>query len=252
MKRTAGLVLASILCVGFAPTASATPGGGPWESVRDPGIVILNPRIWVLQGERLESGVCRYHFADVPAALPGAGWARMSVAVNHSTCRKLMQEGVPADPVAASIAAEVSTKQVDMAGLDTETAAVTSRRGAWQRVIWFDLANIALTSDLTQIYWSYNGSTVSNGTTSGSCDTHVAWWSRDYCYKSDSYPSGAYLGNTWSKFRTSFCVGLPTTYTYYYYNKLWGHPNGTATRAESSDSVDECLPLHSSLFSGYN
>jgi hypothetical protein len=57
-----------------------------------------------------------------------------------------------------------------------------------------------------------------------------------------------------------FCCPLPAAPRriasrpdiYYYYNRVWGHPDGTAAIAQSSDSVDECLILHNNVYSGYN
>ena len=40
-------------------------------------------------------------------------------------------------------------------------------------------------------------------------------------------------------------------HTYYFYVRMWGHPNGTATRDQSSDSVDECIALHVDIESAY-
>lgn len=88
---------------------------------------------------------------------------------------------------------------------------------------------------------------------------HTGWrwgsgWSQLYSGKSGSYgPSNSYyLGNTISGFSNNvFCWPLPTVYTYYYFNKMWGHPNGTATRDQSSDSIDECLPFHVDIESAY-
>src|SRR4051794_12749286 len=37
--------------------------------------------------------------------------------------------------------------------------------------------------------------------------------------------------------------GAKSVYTYDFYNRV-GHGNGTATRSQSSDSVDECVPPH--------
>lgn len=49
----------------------------------------------------------------------------------------------------------------------------------------------------------------------------------------------------------SFCWPLPTVYTHYYYVRMWGHPNGTATWSQSSDSVDECFPFHWDKLTAY-
>jgi hypothetical protein len=40
-------------------------------------------------------------------------------------------------------------------------------------------------------------------------------------------------------------------YTHYYYVRMWGHNNGTATWSQSSDSVGECLPLHFDKITAY-
>ena len=53
-----------------------------------------------------------------------------------------------------------------------------------------------------------------------------------------------------STWKSSVCPGT-TVYTYYYYNRVWGHYNGTSTRAESSNSVNECLPFFPWVQAGY-
>ena len=47
------------------------------------------------------------------------------------------------------------------------------------------------------------------------------------------------------------CPGDTLTYTKYFYNRVWGHPNGTATRSHSADAVNECLPFGFDLQSAY-
>lgn len=37
-----------------------------------------------------------------------------------------------------------------------------------------------------------------------------------------------------------------------YDNKVWDHPDGTAAIAQSSDSIDECIILHNTVYAGYN
>lgn len=131
----------------------------------------------------------------------------------------------------------------------------TSSNAAWQEVVWKDLFGDLVNLDITQIDWSYNGSTV----TSGSVAASFAWrsgtgWIKLYSHKSGYVDSAGayYFGNTWSGFKNStFCFMLPTVYTYYYHNKLWGYPNGTAVRSQSSDSIDECAPLHVEIYSEY-
>lgn len=45
--------------------------------------------------------------------------------------------------------------------------------------------------------------------------------------------------------RTASAVALAVAFV------LWGHPNGTATWSQSSDSIDECFPFHTEKVSGY-
>jgi hypothetical protein len=69
----------------------------------------------------------------------------------------------------------------------------------------------------------------------------------------DSHGNGTLWGSgssslrseSWSNYSNGvFCWPLPTVYTHYYYDRIWGFPDGHATRAQSSDSVNECLPFH--------
>ena len=79
-------------------------------------------------------------------------------------------------------------------------------------------------------------------------------WQMVYAYHEQFLHSQGdfFRGNTWSKFMNDwFCWPLPTVCTYYYYNRMWGHPDGTATRSQSSDSIDECARLHFDVYSAY-
>ena len=65
-------------------------------------------------------------------------------------------------------------------------------------------------------------------------------------------PDGAFRGQTRSTFKNSFVCSNPPTYTYYLYNRVYGHKNGTATISQSSQTYDDCLPLHVFILTGYN
>ena len=234
-----------MLAVMSIPAQVSAASIGHWESVISPLLSLANTRTWILQGEKLKNGACRYQYTDALAEIPEEGWARLTIAVDPPTCRKLMEEGTPTDPDAFRAAAGVqATAQLP--------GSVTSRRGAWQGVAFYDIINAHLTTVTTQIYWDYNGSTVSNGGGSGLCATFLTWWANDYCLPSDSYPPGSYMVDTTAQFHSGFCIGLPVTYIYQYYNRVWGHPDGTAARAQSSDSTDECVILHNAVYAGYN
>lgn len=133
----------------------------------------------------------------------------------------------------------------------------TSTRGAFQIVSWLDIASLKTSWDLTQIRWTYNGSSVLSGNTEG------RWWwltSTGWTLVANSNvitqrfeSDGAFRGQTKATMRNSwFCQPLPTSYTYYFYNRVYGHANGTATISQSSDAVQDCLPLHVDIVTGYN
>ena len=116
-----------------------------------------------------------------------------------------------------------------------------------------DPVNLKVNQDVTQVHWSYNGSTVSGAYANG----FFNWWSG--WSKIGSTVTAAYqagntsiLGTTTSDYKNSnFCWPGPTTYTHYYYVRMWGHANGTATWSQSSDSIDECLPFHWDKITAY-
>lgn len=218
---------------------------------------------WVLQGLKLPNGVCRYKYDLGPSEIPPAGWEIRSIAADVAQCAKLIEEGTPVT-LGVSVQEEGTTVRElptkNVASLDVGASAVTtSSQAAWQKVTWYDplpFGGLWVNFDVTQINWSYNGSTVSAGSSSGS----VGWrwgsgWDVTYSNSFNSYGPGSsfFLGETNSGFdNQAFCWPLQTAYTYYYYNRVWGHPNGTATRSQSSDTVDECVgPFHFDIQSAY-
>lgn len=256
-RRSARLVLAvsfalGMLVVSLLP-ASAAQGGFDFSG--RPTRPLANPKTWILQGEKLSTGACRYRYPSSDAVIPALGWELRSIGIDMATCRKLMEEGTPqgfaADPSMASLT-ETATGTAS-SGINITTAT----QGAWQRSIWRDLGGVLVNADLTQINWTYNGSTVSGGSTTGGWSWNTATgWTLGAHTVSQLYGSGSssYRGQTTATFINSyFCnqPGAKTVYTYYYWNRVWGFPNGTATRSESSDTVDECLPLHNDIQSAY-
>lgn len=240
------------------PTSSAPLEASPASS--DEFVISRNlaplgdAKTWVLQGRRLANGACRYTYPSVEALIPLDGWVARTIAVDMLGCRKLFEEGTPSAfakdvaPVIPGIAPPGTLR-------DGQDSAVASVKGAWQRVIWRDLPGLLTTADMTQINWTYNGSTSSAGTTSAAWQLNTATkWQLTASSVTQLYgPSSSYYrGQTTATFTNSFfCAPLPTVHTYYFYNRVWGHPNGTATRSQSSDSVDECLPLHVDIESAY-
>jgi hypothetical protein len=121
-------------------------------------------------------------------------------------------------------------------------------------VTWYDIASLPLNYDVTQINWTYNGTIVQSGNAVG-----YWWWFTLTHWNLGPYdvtqllgPGSSYLrGETVAVFWNNwFCPG-PTVYIDIYYNRVWGHANGTATRAQSSASINECAPLHVGINSAY-
>jgi len=179
------------------PAAGAELSG--WSYVRTGLEPMASARTWVLQGEKLQNGSCRYRYATGPTEIPIDGWVVRSIALDPARCRKLMQEGSPtflkAD--APSVTSIFETVSAHKAGDGAYRTAST--QGAWQRVVWKDVAGLLVNADLTQINWTYNGSTVSGGSTTGGWFWNTATqWQLGAHGASDLHGSGSsyYRGHT--------------------------------------------------------
>jgi hypothetical protein len=178
-----------------------------------------------------------------------------TVAIDMEHCRKLLEEGTPTElggsedldgiTIADSLPAITNPK---VGGEDTVSLAST--RGAWQRVFWKDPGAVVLTHDVTQINWIYSGGIVQSGNAAGYF-YRIGSWGLISKNTTQGFFAGAFRGHTNSTFGSEFCLPLPFIRTFYYHNRVWGHANGTATRSESSDTVDECIPLGRGIQSGY-
>jgi hypothetical protein len=258
---------ATILTFAGAPSAgAATP---TFAIVQPAQVPLAGARTWVLQGVKLPDGWCRYSYPSQPVEIPAAGWALRSIAIDMRTCRKLMEEGTPtaAPPasdeqfrtIAQTIGGDAptgpsATASSALASGVTSALAVSSTKGAWLFIGYRDPVNLLLTADVTQINWVYNGSTVSSGTTTGVWKLFTPTnWHLDFKTLTQLFGPGAsyYRGQTTSQMSNDICPGDTLTYTKYFYNRVWGHPNGTATRDYSSDAVNECLPFGFDLQSAY-
>lgn len=248
MRRTTGgralrrqlLTMLAALCL-LLPNASTVLGADEpdWKYWLDSASPLVGSRTWILEGEKLAQGRCRYTYTSEEAALPEAGYVIRSIALDPDRCLKLMEEGSPtavqdADPSAPGLAA-------------------ATKRYAWQRVYWADVVNDVLTHTITQIGWTYDGSTVTT------CSVRdLRYWKWETGWRLVDFDDALLLRSSSCRVETSatyvnsdFCWPFPKVWTYYHYNRMWGHPEGHATRSQSSDSVDECLPLHYGIQSGY-
>lgn len=247
---TTMLLLVAGLVGGPASASAADPS---WQYTRTGLAPLTNARQWVLVGTKQSSGACRYQYPSGEAAVPASGWTLRTIAIDMIGCRKLFEEGVP---TSFSTDAGDGSAQALVAGpAAASSMAAVSTKSAWQRVIWRDLAGLLTTAVMVEITWNYNGSTVSAGSTRGAWQFNTATrWQLTAHTLTDLYGSGSsyYRGQSTATFYNNyFCAPLPAVHTYYYYVRMWGHPNGTSTRDQSSDSVDECLPLHVDIESAY-
>jgi hypothetical protein len=261
------IVTATITLAGAPTSATATAAEQPvtgFQYLRVGSPALVDATRWVLQGKKQRDGSCDYQYPSQERELPENGWVLRSIGINTSTCTKLMEEGSPAEPLALSAdpaggtSTSTSLPTLSKSGSDNaQGLAATSTRGAWQLVSWLDIASLKTSWDHTQIYWTYNGTSVLSGNTAG------RWWWLDFTgwrlvagsnvisqrFESD----GAFRGQTKATMRNpTFCAPFPTTYTYYYYNRVYGHANGTATISQSSDSVNDCVALHVDIVTAYN
>jgi hypothetical protein len=256
-----GAVTAAFVALVLSVLASAPAGAAPtgFDFANRPLDQLSNSRTWILQGQRLANGACRYQYPSDEVTIPVRGWELRSLGIDMATCRKLMEEGTPEgfDANASADAGAVSITQSaeHTQSKSTVTALAWSNQGAWQRVIYRDVSGVLVNADLTQINWSYNGSSVSSASTTGGWHWNTATrWQLGAHNVTELYGTlnSSYRGQTTATFTNSyFCNPLPTVHTYYWYNRVWGFPNGTSTRSQSSDTVDECLPIHIDIQAAY-
>jgi hypothetical protein len=251
-----GLILASAASWSAAAAEPSTAGFSYFRSGLTP---LVNGRKWILQGTKLADGSCEYKYVNDETVVPPGGWEERSIALDPARCRKLMEEGTPTDLLAASKGGDAgpsdsATAYPTQSGGDVQALASGSQT-AYIRVRWLDPINIRVNGDVTQIHWSYNGSTVSgayaNGFWAWNADTG---WSMYAHSVTAAYQSGntSVLGTTTSDFKNlTFCDPFPDVYAHYYYVRMWGHKDGTATWSQSSDSVHECFTFHTDTLSAY-
>ncbi len=247
------LGLAAVVALAVVPS-SVVAGGPSWEYSRASVAPLINARQWILQGTKQPNGSCRYTYPAMAGDVPASGWIVRSIAVDAAHCRKLFEEGAPTkfsrDPDAT-----IETASTGAPAAAGAVAAAASTKQAWVRVIWRDFGGVLTNAVMVQTNWTYNGTTVSGGSTNGAWQLNTATkWQLIAKTLTDLYGAGSvfYRGQATATFYNDyFCDPWPPVHTYYYYVRMWGHYNGTATYAQSSDTVDECLTLHVDIERGY-
>jgi hypothetical protein len=113
-------------------------------------------------------------------------------------------------------------------------------------------ANLKVIQDVTRVRpWSYNGPTRVLVPTARNWRTCTR--TRIASTVTAAYQSGnaSILGTTKADFKSTFCAPFRRPIPTYYYVRMWGHNNGTATWSQSSDSIDECFPFHWEKITAY-
>lgn len=248
------LLLVVLLAAPASPAAGVGPDWRYWRKGLEP---LKDAKTWVLEGEKLAGGGCSYAYSWADGPIPESGYAIRSIALDPDRCLKLMEEGVPTAFEGTEPDDDVSVSSETGGRLPRSGAAALAAvqtRWAWQRVYWADVVNLYTTATITEISWDYDGTDVLSGTVDGTFQWRSGTgWVKVASSTTPYKPSWAYFrGQTAATYsNNSFCFPLPKVWNYYYYNRVWGHPDGHATRAQSSDSVDECVPLHVGVESAY-
>jgi hypothetical protein len=243
-------------------TSASGPSTAGFSFFRSGLAPLLNAQSWILQGTKLANGACRYRNVNTETEVPKGGWEERTIALDPTRCRKLVEAGTPttlsagSDEGMASLSA-VATPPSPSGGNASavQPNSIQSTQSAYIRIFWMDPINLKVNQDVTQINWTSNGTTVSNGSTNGFWNwlTTTHWQLLDDSATNAYGPGSTYfIGQTTSNFFNSwFCAPLPNVYTHYYDVRMWGHPNATATWAQASDTIDECAPFHWDKITAY-
>lgn len=261
-RSAALLAVVAAMCLQLVSSTSALAAKPAETEFARSGLPpLLHAHTWLLQGIKAPGGGCQYEYLGGSAEIPADGWELRAIAIDMANCRKLMEEGVPTQAAVAAGASQGASPGTSSqllgpianpASPSYSTAAVTSTKGAWQLVVWTDIIGVTVNHGVTQINWTYNGSIVLSGNAAGYW-YHLGGWEILSTSVTQGFFSGAFRGQTTSTFRNQgFCgTGQPPVYVYHFYDRVWGHFNGTATRDYSTTSANECLPLFVTFQSAY-
>jgi hypothetical protein len=184
--------------------------------------------VYVLTGSRLPSGTCKYQYPELHVPRDTVRWEVRAIGIDPTFCRMEVEEGVPEETELAI--PEPSLREVIAKDdIRQEALALASSVASGYTTAWYeDGAGIHVTQDTTYISWSYSGTCVSGGSSSGA-------WSWDSLFTlvshggTSAYNGCSYFkGDTWSTMKT---ISLPcpwtTVWTYYYHIRSYGWKDGS-------------------------
>lgn len=239
--RNQGSVAVVLICLITLLTPS-TVGASAWSYRQDKLAPLLTSSLEVIQGVRNSQG-CQFPAErDGRVVPPGSVWEVRDVAIDLEGCRKLRESGIPTSLVTPSLENSVA-EPIPLSRPESIVLSASGSRSITHLVWWTDLVGLPLTSDRTDISWSWSAGCV----TSGSGQANFGWNTATGWYLLEHASSGSrtcsrYFGTSNSHFRnTAFCGQQVDTW--YFYVQDYGFSDGSASTYRSSDTYTECLPV---------
>jgi hypothetical protein len=234
-RSLTALAVAALL---LTATASAARHGSA------AGAALLDPVTVTLQGTPNAQGGCKISTPKLKLAPTAPAIQADEVSVDPATCASQWQVGTPVS-VEQPLGPDDSSASADAVG-STDSPSLASSSG-YERAWTTDVVGITLTSDQSNVSWSWNGSCV----TSSSGSAYWTWHSGTGW--SAPYNKGSWISRTcnnakvWSQAtfkNSSFCWPL-TVHSQYTGVSAQGKFNGWLYGWVSKMSYSgSCLPLH--------
>ena len=187
-----------------------------------------------------ERGGCA--FSGSRTITPGTGVISVEreIATNVSDCIMVTEVGLASETDLAYGESEGFEEHAETPApsLETNTTrAVTANASAWHRTRYIDPPGLTVTRTTTNVSWTYSGGCVtgSSGHTADYYWLGPTGWVKTGSNIWSARDCASALTGDYSYYENSvFCVGQPTTYTYYTPNRIFGNSNGTSTPSWST------------------
>jgi hypothetical protein len=213
---------------------------------------LLHATTVTVRGRHLAAGGCRY--SGTAVVHPGqAAVQQDEVAENPATCTMTLVQGTPANVDAANpsgtvtktVHANATRGTAPQSTRSLSSIAATNSAG-YSKTRFEDPVGIDVNSVRNNVSWTWNGSSVSNG----SCSANYGWLSGDgwglhennfYC-RYDGSPTQV-DSSSYAHFKNGiFCVGFDTD-VYYNRNHAYGRRNGDLVGAWNTSKSGPCSGL---------
>lgn len=238
------LIILSLLLL-FSPTTAAGsnyPIGLTWSEAPRP--ILDSATEYLVQGQMLPDGSCEYIYPEITIELGALTPELHTLAIDPSTCTKVVLEGYSA-----------STIPMQEAAAGTATVS-TTRTSRYQQQMWYeDVIGITVTWSQTKIAWQWNGSCALGGSVYRYYDMYeYSGWEYWTGNKAQASSCTYYVGNSWVTFRNAwFCSqeGQWIVWAYVDRNKIFGRHNGSVTLDRAMRHSASCGALFDHWTGGY-